>query len=95
MDSRGGRSNYAVAAAVVLCLVLLGHVALRIASIEGRIGQALAEAHLVTTLTSEWTSGGIKRTLTTTREAGESAADFANRHKEEVEAALEVFPKDE
>ena len=49
---------------------------------------------LMTTMTSSWTSGGIVRTVTTTRRDGESAEDFAARHRDEVEAMLALFPKD-
>lgn len=48
----------------------------------------------MTTVTSSWTSGGILRTVTTTRRDGESAEDWARRHQEEVDALLLLFPKD-
>lgn len=48
----------------------------------------------MTTVTSRWTSGGILRTVTTTRRDGESAEDWARRHQEEVDALLLLFPKD-
>ena len=45
-------------------------------------------------VTTEWTSGGKTRSWTTTGKDGESAADVAKRHKEELEAAYEEFPPD-
>ncbi len=48
----------------------------------------------MTTMTSSWTSGGIVRTVVTTRREDESAEDWAARHRDEVEAMLALFPKD-
>lgn len=57
-----------------------------------RIEQAL-EAHMAT-ITSTWTSGGIERSVTTTRADGETDLQHAERHQAAVAAALKVFPKD-
>lgn len=48
------------------------------------------------TLESSWTGqGGLEHKVTTTRIDGESATDFANRHKEAVDALKAVFPPQE
>lgn len=46
------------------------------------------------TLTSDWTSGGIRRTLTTTRKEAETDAEFIARHAAAEAAALRQWPKD-
>lgn len=47
------------------------------------------------TLTTEWTSGGIKRSLTTTRNDGESDEEFIKRHHDAEARAFAIWPKDE
>jgi len=47
-----------------------------------------------TMLTTEWVSGGKKRTWTSTQGATESLAALAERHAAEVAALLETFPED-
>jgi hypothetical protein len=49
---------------------------------------------MATTMVSRWTSGGIARELTTTKNAGESDKDFAARHARELAAMLDQFPRD-
>lgn len=46
------------------------------------------------TLTSEWTSGGIRRVLTTTRKESETEAEFIASHAAAEAAALRQWPKD-
>lgn len=44
--------------------------------------------------TSEWMSQGLKTTVTTVRLSGETAADFAARHRAAVDEMLKLFPRD-
>lgn len=46
------------------------------------------------TLTTTWTSGGISRTITTTRTAGETTSAFIARHAEVEAEAFKHWPKD-
>lgn len=81
----------AVAAAIagaILCVEVLNYNAVT------RLTVAIERSNPMTTVTSSWTSGGILRTVTTTRRDGESAEDWARRHQEEVDALLLLFPKD-
>lgn len=48
-------------------------------------------------MTTEWMSGGQRRSLTSVRgelDVNESFSDFLMRHKDEVREAQVVFPKD-
>ena len=49
---------------------------------------------IMQTATNEWMSGGMKTTVTTTKMSGETADEFAARHREQVNAMLRLFPKD-
>lgn len=53
-----------------------------------------AKEQIVQTATSEWMSGGMKTTVTTSRLTGETNAEFAQRHREAVDSMLRSFPKD-
>ncbi len=81
------------AAAWAACAVLLVASLYQITEMRSVI-ETRREGRSVTTLTSEWESGGIKRTLVSTRQQGETAEAFVARHAEELTAALEEFPKD-
>lgn len=81
----------AVAAAIagaILCVEVLNYNAVT------RLTVAIERSNPMTTVTSSWTSGGIAKSVTTTRREGESAEDFAARHAEEVAALLALFPRD-
>lgn len=43
---------------------------------------------------SEWKSGGITHRIVTKRGANEEVSDFLERHQEELDAALLIWPKD-
>ncbi len=59
-----------------------------------RLAATLERESIVSTITSTWTSGGVTRTLTTTRGENETAAEFAARHEAEFAAMLALFPRD-
>lgn len=53
----------------------------------------MVEEPVASTYETTWQSaGGLSRKVTTTRQPDETAEDFANRHKEEVDALKAVFP---
>ena len=45
-------------------------------------------------MTSSWKSGGVTHTIETTRQDGESDAEFLARHQSALNAALELYPPD-
>lgn len=75
-------------AGTILCFEVLNYQA------AGKLAEAITRRPNVSTVTSTWTSGGIPKSLTTTRNEGESAEDFARRHQEELNAMLLIFPRD-
>lgn len=78
----------AATAGAILCVEVLNYNAVT------RLATAIERSDPMSTVTSSWTSGGVLRTVTTTRRDGESAEDWARRHQEEVDALLLLFPKD-
>lgn len=78
----------AALAGTILCFQVLSY------QTAVAIKATLERSYAMTTITSTWTSGGVPKSLTTTRREGESAEDFARRHKEELDAMLLIFPKD-
>lgn len=48
----------------------------------------------MSTVKSEWVSGGMTKSVTTTQLDGESAQDFASRHKAAVDAVKAIYPPD-
>ena len=58
-------------------------------------GESQASEDDVVQVTAEWKSGGITTVVTTTRDDGESAADFAAKHREAVDAMKIEFPVDD
>ena len=89
------RSNASAAiAALLVCMMafaLYGQHALRS---DVMIALERAGQRDMQTLRTEWMSGGIKRELTTTRNAGESDESFINRHNLAERAAFAKWPKD-
>lgn len=61
------------------------------ASVEVLIQQ---EMQMPDELKHAWKWQGIDVTVTTRRRDGETAAAWAQRHKDNVDAALALFPKD-
>lgn len=67
----------------------------RISALGGSVREALrVDSVVMQTLESTWVSGGVSRTITTTRTESESAGDFIARHAAAEAAAREVWPKD-
>lgn len=83
----------AILVLLVATVAMLGYVAHEVADLGVRINYVL-EAEMQT-LTNTWQSGGDAVTVTTTRQANETAAAFAARHKEAVDAAKEIYPPNE
>ncbi len=81
-----------------VCLVGVGS-ALTFSSLQ-RVASGLdlllqlqaAKETTVQTMQSTWTSSGVQHTVTTTRQDGESDAQFVTRHNNAVQAALKQFP---
>jgi hypothetical protein len=48
----------------------------------------------MSSVTTTWKSNGLTVAVTTPKRDGETAAQWAARHKEDVEAMLVAFPKD-
>lgn len=81
-------------AAVAASLVLMLGVAWELRGLHAAVDVLVETKDIgMQTLTNSWTSGGMTVTVTTTRNSGESAGDFADRHKEAVDAALVKYPK--
>jgi ABC-type transport system involved in cytochrome bd biosynthesis fused ATPase/permease subunit len=92
------RNQYGAVTTLLLLMVLglLGYASAEMSEVSRSVAEALRSRSMDNeVLTSEWTSGGIKKTYTTTQEAGESQADHAKRHSKGLAAALVEFPKDE
>lgn len=83
-------------AAVAASLVLMLGVAWELRGLHAAVDVLVSrkETDMAQTATTEWTSGGLKVSVTTTRGASESAGDFADRHKAGVDAMLAKYPKD-
>jgi hypothetical protein len=86
----------AIPAAIAVSLVLMLGVAWELRGLHAAVNTlVIRKDEIVTqTMTTEWTSSGLKQSVTTTRGASESAGDFADRHKEAVDALLAKYPKD-
>ena len=81
---------------LLLILGLLGYATAQMSEISDSLAQALRGTQMNDeVLVSEWTSGGISKTYTTTQQANESQADHAKRHAKGLAAMLAEFPKDE
>lgn len=76
-----------IAAALVL---VVGYVV----SVERRIGRIREAVLLEGEMKTEWTSGGVRRSVVTQREPGESNADWLARHVEAVQTAQVQYPPD-
>lgn len=83
-------------AAVAVSLVLMLGVAWELRGLHSAVDVLVTRKDnaMAQTTTTEWLSGGLKVSVTTTRGASESASDFADRHKEGVDALLAKYPKD-
>lgn len=83
-------------AAIAISLVLMLGVAWELRGLHAAVETLVTrkDEAMAQTTTTEWISGGLKCSVTTTRGASESAGDFADRHKEAVDAMLAKYPKD-
>lgn len=80
---------------VLLGLAILAQNYLQTESLRTEIdNHQRKEQATVQTLESEWTSGGIKRRIVTTRKEAETDAEFIERHAAAESAALRQWPKD-
>lgn len=80
----------AVAVIGVLTLTRIGEIDSQFHSILSSI-----RSNQVSTVTSSWLSGGITRSVTTTRGSDETVDAYAARHQAEVNAFLLIYPKDD
>lgn len=81
-------------AAVAASLVLMLGVAWELRGLHSAVDVLVKSKDKdMQTATNSWVSGGMTVTVTTTRNSGESAGDFADRHKEAVDAMLAKYPK--
>lgn len=74
----------------ILCVVYHQRALDRLSKIEARLEQQGQQRMVAST----WTSGGVSRTVTSTRAADETFDQLLKRHKAEVAAAMVEFPKD-
>lgn len=81
-------------AAVLATLVLTLAVAWELRGLHAAVDALVVSKDIsMQTAEASWVSGGITITVKTTRNSGESAGDFADRHKEAVDAMLAKYPK--
>jgi hypothetical protein len=83
------------AVSVVACSVLLLQQQRRLEARLPPVSSTPIILPMLSTLTATWTSGGILRTLTTTRNPNETLDAFTKRHEDELAAALKRFPRDQ
>lgn len=77
--------------AFVVALAAMGWAHYRVQRIQGHIEQI--KELLMQSITTEWTDAkGVKHTVTTPRNEGESRAEWLARHNEAVADAQAIFP---
>lgn len=82
-------------AAILVSLFLMLGVAWELKGLHSAVDTLVTRKETpMQTTTTEWVSGGLKMSVTTTRGESESSDDFATRHKEAVDALLKKYPKD-
>jgi hypothetical protein len=76
-----------------LCLLMF--TAWQVRDINGNLSSFTNEAPQMQTATTTWTSGTTTHTVATPRGDSETAAAWAARHKEAVDAMQALFPPNE